>query len=178
MNAFRSATRTLLLAIVSVVGVFALAACGSDTVDATSADLSFTDVWTRMPVEGQSTSAVYATVSNSGATDVRITGAATDVTDRVELHMTTMEDGLMTMSEQPDGFVVPAGGSFVFEPGGPHVMLFDIDPATYPSDALDITFSFDAGDPATFTASVREIEGAMHSKDMDMDDGAMDDSDS
>lgn len=172
--------------IIAALALLSLAACGDDVVQATSSDLSFTDVWSRQPVEGQSTAAVYATVANSGATDVRITGVSTEVTDRAELHTTTTDDGVMTMSEQPDGFVVPAGGTFTFEPGGPHVMLMGVDPSTYPSDAIDVTFSFDAGDEAFVTATIREITGDLdamdhgdmdHGDDMEMDDAEMDDSD-
>lgn len=154
--------------------VAALAACGGDS--ATSADLEFTDVWTRQPAEGQFVSAVYGTVTNTGDSDVRITGASVDITDRAELHEVLMEDGLMTMSEREDGFVVPAGGTFTFEPGGPHVMLMDIDPSTYPTDALDVTFEFDAGEPTFVTADVRLIDGStgdmddMDHSDMEMDD--------
>ena len=160
----------LILALTLVV-----ASCGSDE-PATSDDLVFTDVWSRQPVPGQSTSAIYATIANTGATDIRITGASVEVTDRVELHETRMEDGLMTMSEAPNGFVVPAGGRFLFEPGGPHVMLFDIDPATYPTDAVDVTFTFDSGDPTFATAEVRAVGGGGGMDDMDdmeMDDDGM-----
>lgn len=149
----------------------ALAACGGDP--ATSADLEFTDVWSRQPAEGQFVSAVYGTVTNTGDTDVRITGASTDLTELTELHEVISEDGLMTMREREDGFVVPAGGTFTFEPGGPHVMLREIDPATYPTDAVDVTFTFDAGEPTFVTAEVRSIAGG-DMGDMEMDDG-MDD---
>lgn len=165
---------SLLLALVLVAS-----ACGSDAEPATSADLVFTDVWTREPAAGSTVAAVYATVTNAGESDITITGASVEVTNRVELHNTSMDDdGLMTMAEEPEGFVVPAGGSFTFEPGGPHVMLFDIDPAAYPSDALDVTFSFDNGEPTFASAQVRALDGdaADHSGHGDEDHGGDDSS--
>ncbi|MEM7091934.1 MAG: copper chaperone PCu(A)C [Actinomycetota bacterium] len=161
MTLFRRLTAVLLLAA-------ALVACGNDA--ATSEDLEFTDVWTRQPADGQSVAAVYGTVTNTGSSDVTITGVAAPVTDRAELHETLEEDGLMTMQERDDGFVVPAGGTFTFEPGGPHVMLFDIDAASYPTDALDVTFSFDAGPDSSATAEVRVIEGGDGHDSHDHDD--------
>lgn len=147
----------------------ALVACGEDT--ATSADLEFTDVWTRQPAGGQPNSAVYGTVTNTGGTDVTITGASVEITDRVELHEVVMEDGLMTMQERDGGFVVPAGGSITLEPGGLHVMVFDIDAETYPTDALDVTFSFDSGEPTFATAEVRAIDGGTDEMDaMEMEE--------
>ena len=151
----------------------ALVACGDEP--ATSADLEFTDVWTRQPAAGQPNSAVYGTVTNTGGTDVTITGASVEITDRVELHEVLMEDGLMTMQEREGGFVVPAGGSITLEPGGLHVMVFGIDAETYPTDALDVTFNFDSGEPTFASAEVRAIDGGMD--DMDNSDMEMDDMD-
>jgi copper(I)-binding protein len=159
--------------------VAALAACGGDT--ATSADLEFTDVWTRQPAAGQPNAAVYGTVTNTGGTDVTITGASVEISDRVELHEVLMDDGLMTMQERDGGFVVPAGGSITLEPGGLHVMVFGIDADTYPTDALDVTFSFDSGEPTFASAEVRAIDGDsmsdMDHSDMDHSDMEMDDMD-
>lgn len=166
------------LVVVLAVVLFATA-CGGDP--STSADLIFSDMWSRQPVPGQSSAAVYGTVTNNGSDDITITSASTDTSGRTELHETLMEDGQMTMRERTDGFVVPAGGSFSFEPGGPHVMLWDIDPASYPS-VVDVTFEFDRG-PSTFaSATVRQLDGAMDDmEEMDhseMDHSEMEDTDS
>lgn len=139
-----------------------------------------TDAWSRQPVSGQPTTAVYAVVSNPTGDDITIVGASSPVTDRVELHETVENaDGTMTMREMDDGFVVPAGGDFTFESGGPHIMLFDIDADTYPTDQVEITLDFDGADPITFDAEVRTLDGdTMGSMDMDPDDstdmGSMD----
>lgn len=93
-----------------------------------------------------------------------------DVTDRVELHEVVDIDGLMTMREREDGFVVPANGELTLEPGGLHVMVMGIDADTYPTDAVDVTFEFDSGDPAFVTAVVKAIDPDAMSHDMDMDD--------
>lgn len=161
--------------------VLALGACGDDedaagsaeataTAEATgeaSADaITVSDAWSRQPAEGQTVTAVYGVVSNPTDQDVTIVSAFTPVTDRVELHETIENaDGTMQMQQKEGGFVVPAGGEFVFESGGPHIMLFDIDPATYPT-SVDVTLTFDSGDPIVFTAEVRAID---ESADMSMD---------
>lgn len=119
--------------------------------------LTANDVWSRQPAEGQSASAIYAVIDNPTDKDIRITDATTTVSDRVELHETIMNDGVMSMEHRPDGFVVPANGQFLFEPGGPHVMVFDIDPSNYPA-TFEVTFHFEGG---TFTATgeTRAIAG-------------------
>jgi copper(I)-binding protein len=165
---------------VPALAVLVLAGCGDDETDdaepaateaaaddAAAADgVSVTDGWSREPAEGQTVTAVYGIVSNPGDADITVVAASTDVTDNVELHETLMEDGTMSMREKEGGFVVPAGGEFAFEPGGPHVMLFDIDAATYP-DMIEVTLEFDQGEPVTFMAEVRAIDGMDMGDDMD-----------
>lgn len=173
-----------------LVGGLALVACGSDEdastdtgadaapaaeADASTAALSITDPWSRQPAEGQTNSAVYGVVTNSSDVDVTAIAATTSATDTVELHQVTMNDeGQMSMSEKEGGFVVPAGESFTFEPGGPHIMLLGIDSATYP-DMIDVTLEFDDGSTLDFTAEVRAItDGDMGDMDMEEMDGEMD----
>ncbi len=75
----------------------------------------------------------------------------------VEIHETLMgDDGAMQMQEVPEGFVVPAGGTFTLEPGGPHIMLIDIDPADI-TGTIDVTLVFDDGTEVTVGAPVRAL---------------------
>lgn len=145
------------------VATLALVACGSDaTTDESSSTealgtVQVTDAWTRQPADGQSITAVYATVTNGLSTDITLTGATTNVTETVELHDTTTDDGMMSMAEVPGGFVVPAGDTFAFESGGPHIMLIDVDPATYPTDFLEVTLLIDGAEPISVQAEVRAL---------------------
>lgn len=168
-----------------VAGGLVLAACGSDDTASTDTTalaeaeasddaLSIADPWSRQPAEGQTTSAVYGVVTNDSDEDVTAIAASTSVTDTVELHQVMMNDeGQMSMSEKEGGYVIPAGESFTFEPGGPHIMLLGIDSATYP-DTVDVTLEFDNGASIGFTAEVRMIGDDDMADEMDMetdDDG-------
>lgn len=164
--------RSIALAAVAALG---LAACGSDdpassdsstevTAESTGSGVEIADPWSRQPAEGQTTSAVYGAVTNNTAETIRAVSATTSVTDTVELHEVLMNDeGQMTMQEKDGGFEIAAGETFVFEPGGPHIMLLGIDAATYP-DTVDVTLTFDNDVAISFTAEVRPIG------DDDMDD--------
>ncbi|MFW2381208.1 MAG: copper chaperone PCu(A)C [Acidimicrobiales bacterium] len=164
--------------------VLAAAACGSSDDDSVGAEssLTITDPWSRQPAEGQTVSAVYGVVANSSDGDVRIVSAASSAAPVVELHETLMDDnGAMSMQEKEDGFVVPAGGSFTFEPGGPHIMFLEIDPASYPSDSVSVMITTDGGETLTFDAEVRAIAGGEMGNMEDVDhseDGDSMDSDS
>ena len=181
--------RSLALAAFAVLG---LAACGSDgdtppgdsaEQSSPTAGITIADPWSRQPADGQTTSAVYGSVTNNTDETVTAVSATASVTDTAELHEVLMNDeGQMTMQEKEGGYQIAAGETLVFEPGGPHIMLFDIDPATYP-ETVDVTLSFDNDTTIEFTAEVRAIgDDAMADMDEtgdmdDMGDGEMDHSD-
>jgi len=171
-----------LLAAVLSIGA---AACGSsdddaDTgaVDATeqpaSADITITDAWVREPADGQTRAAGYGTITNGGDETITLVGASAPITATFEIHETSMSDeGTMSMSEKDGGFEIASGESFTLEPGGPHVMMIDIDPAEF-TGPIDLTYLFDSTE-ITVSAELRTIGDDMDG--MDMDDGEMDEMD-
>lgn len=167
---FPSASRPFKLGAVVLVAGLGIAACGSD--DTSSGEsggdtVSIAEAWSREPAEGQTTSAVYGVVTNSGDEAITAIAASTPTTETAELHQVTMNDeGQMSMSEKEGGYTIEAGESFVFEPGGPHIMLLGIDPATYP-DMVEMTLEFDDGTTLAFDAEVRMIGDEDGGMDMD-----------
>jgi copper(I)-binding protein len=130
----------------------------SVTAPAETGAVTVADAWSRQPAEGQTVTAVYAVVSNASDADVTIVAASSPVSSDVQLHETIMEGDQMTMKEKEGGFVVPAGGDFAFESGGPHIMMMGIDPATYPA-MVEVTLELDSGESLTFEAEVRSVDG-------------------
>jgi copper(I)-binding protein len=121
-------------------------------------DITVSGPWVREPAEGQTRSAVYATITNDGDADVTLVSASVPFEATVEIHETIIgDDGAMSMQEVPEGFVVPAGGSFTLEPGGPHIMLIDIDPADIVGE-IEVTLVFDDGTEVTVPAAVRTVD--------------------
>jgi copper(I)-binding protein len=140
--------------------------------EATVGNITVTGVWMREPAEGQTRTAAYGTITNDGEADVTLVSASVPFDATVEIHETIMgDDGSMQMQEVPEGFVVPAGGSFTLEPGGAHIMLIDIDPADI-TGTIDVTMVFDDGTEVTVGAPVRPLVMDDMSSDMesDMDD--------
>jgi copper(I)-binding protein len=144
--------------------------------EATVGDITVTGVWMREPAEGQTRTAAYGTITNDGDADVTLVSASVPFDATVEIHETIMgDDGSMQMQEVPEGFVVPAGGSFTLEPGGPHIMLIDIDPADI-TGTIDVTMIFDDGTEVTVGAPVRvlvmdDMESGMGSDMTETTDG-------
>lgn len=164
--------KTFLAPVAAVALIFSLAACGDDD-DSAGGDVTVTEAWVRQPAEGQTTSAAYGVVTNDGDETITLVGGAVEFDATVEVHETMMDDeGVMMMQEREGGFEIAAGDSFTLEPGGPHVMMLDIDPADI-VDPVAVTFVFDDGSEVTVDAEVRALD-----MDMDMDhDGDMDDMD-
>lgn len=137
--------------------------------EATAGDLTVSAVWVREPAAGQTRSAVYGTIANDGDSDVTLVAASVPFDATVEIHETLMaDDGTMQMQEVPEGFVVPAGGSFTLEPGGPHIMLIDVDPADIVG-AIEVTMSFDDGTEVVVEAPVRALDMGDMDSEMDSD---------
>lgn len=131
------------------------------------------DAWVRMPATGQSVAAAYLTFVNHGDTDVRVADVSSPLAV-AELHETVADDdGVMRMEHRPDGFVVPAGDELVFEPGGAHVMLLDVDPLDLRlSDETELTFTIDAGELVVLA----EIRNELNDPGERGDDGAHEES--
>lgn len=164
MTSSRSLMTTRLLLLPAAALLTApLVACGSDDADTDAADTTQTeaavtvdDAWVKA-TEGEMTGS-FGVISNSGDTDLTVVSATTTASDRTELHEVVMIDGEMKMTEKDEGFVVPAGGEHVLEPGADHVMVMDLQEPIAAGDSIDVTLVLDDGSEVTYSAQAREAE--------------------
>jgi copper(I)-binding protein len=141
--------------------------------EATVGDITVTGAWVREPAAGQTASAAYGMITNNGDTDITLIGGSVPFDATVEIHETLMDaDGTMQMKERTDGFVIAAGATFMLEPGGPHVMMLDIDPADFVGE-INVTMIFDDGTELTVAAPVRTLDGMEMDMEMDMEEMPM-----
>ncbi len=94
-----------------------LAACGAPRPPLVASDVEIT-----RPIPGRHMSAGFFVLENTTGTDIRITGATSSQFGAVEIHETTMEDGVSRMREI-EALIVPAHGSVTLKRGGKHLML-------------------------------------------------------
>lgn len=87
-------------------------------------------------------SAVYMMIENHGGQGVRLVAAATAAAAAVEIHETQMENDVMRMRMLENGLDIPAGESVSLEPGGYHMMLFDLPHDLLPGQAIALTLTF------------------------------------
>lgn len=128
--------------------VFLLAACAAAPGD----DLTATQVWAR-PAQAGANSAVFFFVDNPGSADTLLS-AASNVAAVVELHRTSMQDGVMRMQHQAS-VPIPAGRT-EFKPGGLHVMLIGLERDLQAGDTFEVTLTFQAAGTRTLAVEVRE----------------------
>jgi copper(I)-binding protein len=85
--------------------------------------LKVVDPWARATVPGQNVGGVYMELIASES--LRLTGIKTAASESAEVHQMKMEKGMMRMRPVPF-LQLPAGKRVKLEPGGYHVMLFDL----------------------------------------------------
>ena len=153
----RSTPRPLLVLSTAALAVAPLSACGGDDGDASAEDtITVTDAWVRAS-DGMMTGS-FGVITNDGDADVTVVSAETSASDRTELHEVVMQDGEMVMTPVEGGFIVPAGGEHVLEPGADHVMIMDMAQPVMAGDDVEITLTFDDGSTYSYTAQAREAE--------------------
>ena len=126
-------TRTHALRVLaSLALVFVLASCGDDarTIEVIDAQFRTTP---------NDLGAGYLTITNGTDDAVTLVGASSPDVERIELHESTMTDGVMQMAARPEGFEIGAGEKVLLESGGEHLMLFGPHPQ---GDKLEITLDF------------------------------------
>ncbi|WP_347139994.1 copper chaperone PCu(A)C [Paracoccus sp. SSK6] len=100
------------------------------------------------------TAAAFMVVENHGAADCRLTGAASDAADMVDLHTNVEDNGVMKMQKIEGGIDIPAGGEHALARGGDHVMLMGLTKPLADGDKIALTLDF--GDCGT-----QQVEAAL-----------------
>lgn len=85
------------------------------------------------------TGAAYVTITNTGETSDRLIGVEGDAAGMIQIHMTEMTNGVMSMKEVEGGIEIPAGAKITLEPGGNHVMLMGLKAPLVEGETLPLT---------------------------------------
>ena len=142
--------------------VFALSVFFGAFVGVTFAgDVVVSEAWSRATAPGQKVAGVYFDIESS--TNARLVGVEAGLTDVAEIHLMSMDDGVMRM-RAVSAVKLPAGETVKFRPGGYHVMLFDLQqPLEAGAEiALDLLIEDENGQQTKVgvTAQVRNLDGS------------------
>lgn len=154
--------------IVAACAVLSLAACHKadekhTTTVASSSDVNgvvtkqavtMSDYAMRAALGNNPNTSAYVTIKNTGTSDERLVAATCACAAKTSLHSMIMTGGMMVMNEESNGFVIKAGDTLVFAPGGNHIMLENLSVRPKDGDTQAVTLMFEKAGPVTLLMPV------------------------
>lgn len=100
--------------------------------DFTAGNLELKHPWSALAPPVAPVLGGYVTIVNTGGETDRLVGGATDIAERLEIHESSMVDGVARMRPVKQGLDIAPGATLRLQPGGTHIML--INPSTRPKE--------------------------------------------
>lgn len=127
-------------------------------------EISIENAWVRSAPPVATVLAGYMTIHNHSGKAITLTAVTSPAFDSVELHRTTLHDGMMHM-EAVKELIIKGGAMVKLEPNGYHLMLSNPRQKVRTGDTIPFTLKFD-GQSEEVTATVKpdgeEEEGQPH----------------
>jgi periplasmic copper chaperone A len=122
--------------------------------DYTLGSLQISQPWSRATPKGASVAGGYFKITNNGAAPDRLVGGSSPIAGRFEIHVMTMDNGVMKMRPLKDGLEIKPGQSVEFKPGSYHVMLLDLKKPVQKGDHVKGTLTFEKAGSIDFEYNV------------------------
>lgn len=99
--------------------------------------------WSRVAPPGAPVVGGYVTIMNMGSEADRLLGATSIISSNVQIHQSTIVEGVARMRPVKDGVPIVPGDTVTFEPGGLHLMF--LNPSNRPKDGetFSVTLIFE-----------------------------------
>jgi len=94
---------------------------------------------------GAKVAAAFMTFRNNGPEAIELLAAKSSAIERVEIHLSKIENDVAKMEKQ-DSVQVPAGGTVTFKHGGYHFMLMGLTEQLKDGDVIPLMITTSAGD--------------------------------
>jgi len=131
---------------------------------ATAGGIQVTDPWVRAAPPNAPALAAFMKLENHTGAEVSIVDARTSLAvARVELHRTTMVDGVMKMTPQT-AIPVAAHSATLLQPGSWHIMLISPQKVPLAGESVELTLLFSDG-------SEQKVDAIVRKGKMKMDEG-------
>jgi copper(I)-binding protein len=128
-------------------------ALDSDT-STTQNTISIKDGWVRPSHPGQDVGAAYMTLTSKQ--DITLVRIESDVSESIEIHSMTMQNGVMKM-RMLDNLSLVAGKPYKLEPGAFHFMLFDLKKALAVGESVNFVLYFKAKNKTEFKQNIKVL---------------------
>ena len=138
-----------------ILAALLLASCGQSG----SPDLQISGAWARETVAGQTATAAYFKIENSGTADDRLVSVTAPAPAAAELHTTESSGGVARMRALDDGLAVPAKSTSELKPGGTHVMITGLDAPLKRGDTIKLALRFETSGGRSLDVRVAPATG-------------------
>lgn len=121
--------------------------------------IEVSDIWARDTLGRTMSGAAYMVIKNLTHTDDKLLGASADIARKVEIHLSSVKDGIMSMQPMHDGIVIPKDGMIQLKPMSYHVMFMGLKQPFKKGSVFPLTLSFEKAGKVTVYVDVRGIDG-------------------
>jgi len=142
-----------------LAALLALAAAPAFAQEYKVGEIKIETPWARATPKGASVGAGYMKITNTGSAPDRLVGGSVDFAKRLELHLMTMDNGVMKMREVQGGLEIKPGDTVQLAPGGYHLMFVDLKQPLAQGQHVKVTLNFEKAGPVEVDAVV-EAAGA------------------
>ena len=98
---------------------------------------------TRETPKGATIGDGYLSVKNNGTAADRLVRGSVSVAKGLEIHTTTIDDGVAKMRQVTDGVEIKSGETVNFEPGSSHIMFVNLAQPLHAGETVRGTFTFE-----------------------------------
>lgn len=125
--------------------------------DVKAGDLVISQAWTRATPNGAKIGAGYFTIENKGKTADKLIGVTGEVSDKIEVHEMSMNNGVMKMRPVDGGLVIEPGKTVKLGPNGYHLMIMDLKSPLKQGGKVPVTLEFEKAGKVAVTLDVQGI---------------------
>jgi copper(I)-binding protein len=129
----------VLAAVVALVLPLGYAAAAEFKIDS----LVIESPWTRATPKGATIGGGYLDIKNNGTAPDRLLSGSVSAARRLQIHRTTIEDGVAKMREVTAGIEIKPGETIKFEPGESHLMFVNLMQPLHEGEKVRGTLTFE-----------------------------------
>ena len=144
-----------------VLGLLTLAA-PAYAHDYRAGDLFIDHPWARAMPPQAKVAGGFLAIRNDGEAPDRLVAVATERAGKTELHLTSIEDGVMRMRPVEGGIEIAPGETVTFEPGGLHVMFLEIEKPFAEGERVSAVLQFEQSGEVTVEFAVGPAGSSEH----------------
>ena len=138
-----------------LIGVIAGSSARAEEVKA--GDLVISQAWSRATPNGAKIGTGYFTIENKGTTADKLVGVSGEVSDKIEVHEMSMNNGVMKMRPVDGGLTIDPGKTVKLAPNGYHLMIMDLKSPLKQGGKVPVTLEFEKAGKVAITLDVQGI---------------------